>query len=101
MKRISEAAEWPRARDSVYEHFGKVFRQQCAQLEKLASEGNNEGVTFMYLGMTNTCVNCHDYVRDSLRIAQPHEGDVRLIPSQWPATEINTNRPPKSRNTLH
>ncbi len=98
MKRISEAAEWPRARDSVYEHFGKVFRQQCGQLELLATEGNNDGVTFMYLSMTNTCVSCHDYVRDSFRIARPNEGDVRLIPSHWPASELNTNKPPQRDN---
>lgn len=97
MKRISEAAEWPRARDSVYEHFGKIFRQQCNQLEQLASQSNSEGVTFTYLSMTNSCVNCHDYVRDSFRIAQPNQGNVRLIPSEWPAMEAepNINRQPK------
>ncbi|WP_146517062.1 hypothetical protein [Rubripirellula amarantea] len=84
MKRISEAAEWPRARDEVYEHFSQTFRRQCIQLESLASQRNHEGVTFTYLGMTKTCVDCHDYVRDSRKIAGPQEGDVRLIPSHWP-----------------
>ena len=85
MKRISEAAEWPRARDAVYEHFGIEFRRQCNQLESLAKQGNHEGVTFLYLQMTTTCVQCHDYVRDSLRIAERNDrGEVRLIPAEWP-----------------
>tara|TARA_R110002049_G_scaffold50370_3_gene143015 strand:+ start:32360 stop:32842 length:483 start_codon:yes stop_codon:yes gene_type:complete len=89
MKRISEAAEWPRARDSVYEHFGLQFRRQCSQLESLAKQRNHEGVTFTYLQMTTTCVQCHDYVRDSLRIAERHEnGSVQLIPAEWPQQNV-------------
>ncbi|NNE00304.1 MAG: hypothetical protein HKN47_23545 [Pirellulaceae bacterium] len=85
MKRISEAAEWPRARDGVYEHFAEEFRRQCSELEQLAATRNHDGVTFTYLSMTTTCVRCHNHVRDSLRLAGPNEaGDVRFIPAQWP-----------------
>lgn len=85
MKRISEAAEWPRSRDSVYEHFGQNFRRQCNQLEHAAKNNSHEGVMFTYLALTTTCVNCHDYVRDSRRLAQPQQSDVQLIPSHWPS----------------
>ncbi|MGB7344200.1 MAG: hypothetical protein WBD20_08295 [Pirellulaceae bacterium] len=85
MKRISEAAEWPRARDTVYEHFSAEFRRQCNHLESLAGSENHEGATFVYLQMTTTCIHCHDYVRDSLRVAQLKSRDnVSLIPAQWP-----------------
>ncbi|KAA5547178.1 hypothetical protein FYK55_01870 [Roseiconus nitratireducens] len=85
MKLISEAAEWPRARDAVYEHFSAEFRRHCNQLEQLAQEGNHQGATFTYLHMTSLCVECHNYVRDSLRVATPGgDGDIRLIPSEWP-----------------
>jgi len=87
MKHISEAAEWPRPRDTVYEHFSGQFRRQCNQLESLAQQGNHEGVTFMYLHMTTTCIQCHDYVRDSLRIAGPGRGSVQRIPTEWPQHE--------------
>ena len=80
MKRISEAAEWPRRRDAVYERFSAEFRRQCNQLESLALDLNHEGVKFTYLNMTTTCINCHDYVRDSRRVAElPADGDVRLM----------------------
>ena len=42
MKRISEAAEWPRARDTIYEHYSAEFRRQCGKLEVLAQERNHE-----------------------------------------------------------
>lgn len=85
MKLISEAAEWPRARDSVYEHFSTEFRRQCNELEQLAAERNHKGATFTYLHMTNLCIECHDYVRDSLRVAEPNgRSGIQLIPAEWP-----------------
>lgn len=93
MKRISEAAEWPRARDSVYEHFSVEFRRQCNQLEALAEAGSQEGVSFTYLHLTSTCINCHDYVRDALRVSERgYDGNLRLIPSQWPEPDVNSHR---------
>ena len=32
MKRITEAAEWPRVRDAIYEHYATEFRRQCSKL---------------------------------------------------------------------
>ena len=84
MKKISEAAEWPRSGDAVYEHFAAEFRRQCDKLESLANKTNREGATFTYLQMTTTCIDCHDHVRDSLRIAEHPNGGVRLIPAQLP-----------------
>lgn len=85
MRLISEAAEWPRARDSVYEHYSAEFRRQCNELEELAGSQNHRGATYAYLHMTNLCVQCHDYVRDSLRVARPSgRSGIQLIPSEWP-----------------
>lgn len=85
MKIISEAAEWPRARDAVYEHYSEQFRRQCTELEHLAKTGNHQGAHYAYLHMTSLCIQCHDYVRDSLKVARnPNQGNIRLIPSQWP-----------------
>ena len=88
MKRISEAAEWPRPRDAVYEHFSAEFRRQCNRLEDLAKKRNHEGVSFTYLHLTTTCIQCHDYVRDALHVAKTQRhGNVLAIPSQWPEHE--------------
>lgn len=85
MRLISEAAEWPRARDNVYEHFSAEFRRQCRKLEELAEKQNHQGATFTYLHMTSLCIECHDYVRDSLRVAKPNgRRGIQLIPAEWP-----------------
>lgn len=84
MKVISEAAEWPRSRDTVYEHFAAEFRRQCNKLERLAQSTNREGVSFTYLQMTTTCIDCHNHVRDTLRIAEQPNRGVQLIPAQIP-----------------
>ena len=84
MIRISEAAEWPRARDEVYEHYSTELRRQCNKLDDLAAKRNHEGASFTYLHITTTCINCHDYVRDALRVADQPDGGVRLIPAQVP-----------------
>ena len=84
MKKISEAAEWPRSRDPVYEHYAAEFRRQCSKLESLANHTNHEGASFTYLKMTTTCIDCHNYVRDALRIAKRPGGGVQLIPAHVP-----------------
>jgi hypothetical protein len=54
-------------------------------LEELAQRRNHQAATFTYLHMTNLCVQCHDYVRDSLRIAEePGRSGIQLIPAEWP-----------------
>lgn len=80
MKRISEAAEWPRVRDAVYEHHASEFRRLCIKLESLAAKTNHEGASFTYLQMTTTCITCHNHVRDALRIAKAPNNGVQLIP---------------------
>jgi hypothetical protein len=84
MKRISEAAQWQRQRDTVYEHYATEFRRQCGKLESLAKKRNHEGASFSYLHLTRTCINCHDYMRDSLRISVRPDRGVELIPAQFP-----------------
>lgn len=86
MKQISEAVQWPRAEDPVYDHFGDEFRRQCDKLMQLAKNNNLEGAHYTYLNMTTTCINCHNYVRGKYKV-EPNpdpQGPVRLIPTEWP-----------------
>jgi hypothetical protein len=97
MKQMSEHAEWPRARDEVYEHYSEQFRRQCGQLGGLADKRNHEGAHFTFLSLTTTCVNCHDYVRGSFRVARDNSNSshpVKLIPAEW--NESSQGRNPKS-----
>lgn len=76
------------------EHYSAEFRRQCNKLEDLAKKHNHEGAAFTYMHMTTVCISCHDYVRDSRRIAnQPkRRADVRLIPSEWPEHNLPKHR---------
>ena len=86
MKTMSEAIQWPRSKDKVYEHYGQDFRRQCDKLMQLAKKKNLEGAHYTYLHMTTTCVNCHNYVRGSFRVKRDStnpKGPVILIPTEW------------------
>ena len=101
MKRMSEAVQWPRADDKVYSHYSEQFRRQCDKLMKLADDGNLEGTHYTYLGMTTTCINCHDYVRGKFRIQRDKDdpkGPVRLIPTEWEGNTFRKNRPATSKS---
>ncbi|MCA9232137.1 MAG: hypothetical protein KDA57_15925 [Planctomycetales bacterium] len=86
MAKMSEAAEWPRAPDKVYDHFSAEFRRLARKLVRLAAEENLEGATFTHMHMTTTCISCHEYVRGAFRVAEGPQGSpgVQLIPSEWP-----------------
>ena len=86
MKLISEAVQWPKAEDKVYDHFGHEFRRQCDKLMKQADEKNLEGAHYTYLSMTSTCIDCHNYVRGKFRVVRDRtdpQGPMRLIPTEW------------------
>lgn len=87
MKTMSEAAQWPRSPDKVYDHHSEQFRRLAAKLEHLAQKENLEGASFTHMHVTSVCIECHNYVRNRLRVAEDPEGEhggVLLIPSEWP-----------------
>jgi len=95
MKHMSEALQWPRAEDKVYDHHGDEFRRQCDKLMQLSDDKNLEGAHFTYLSMTTTCINCHNYVRGKFRIERDEnnpQGPVRLIPSDWKGQTFQQDR---------
>ncbi|MGI9517510.1 MAG: hypothetical protein ACR2NP_10710 [Pirellulaceae bacterium] len=86
MKRMSEAVNWPRADDQVYQHMGQEFRRQCDKLMELADTGDLDGAHYTFLQMTSSCINCHNYVRRAFRVerdAGNPQGPIRLIPTEW------------------
>jgi hypothetical protein len=78
---LSDAAAFKRSRDAVYDHFSHDFRRQAKKLGKLAERGNMDGVTFTYMRLTTSCISCHDYMRDVLKLTnvQDGEGAIRLL----------------------
>ena len=98
MKQMSQALQWPQADDKVYQHYGSEFRRQCDRMIKLAEANDLEGAHHVYLQMTTTCINCHNYVRGAFRIerdASRPQGPVRLIPTEWKGQTYRRQRAPK------
>lgn len=98
MKQMSQALQWPRAEDKVYDHYGDEFRRQCDKLMQLSDEKNLEGAHYTYLSMTTTCIRCHSYVRGKFRVerdANNPKGPVRLIPSDWKGETFKPDRSAK------
>ena len=70
LKRLSEAAEWevptiPNATDYVI--FTTEFQRLTDEMDRKAKDKNIDGATLAYLRLTMNCVNCHKYVRQSMK----------------------------------
>ena len=86
MQKMSKASGWPQARDDVYGHYSEEFRRQCGKLAKMAEKRDHEAAQFIYLHMTATCFDCHNYVRKRFKVARDSSnpsGPVQLIPTEW------------------
>lgn len=84
MKRISEAAHWPKTVDEIYQHYSVAFRRQCDKLNQQADRKDLQAAHYTYLHMSTTCIDCHNYVRGRFKVEQKRpNGPVRLIPTEW------------------
>jgi hypothetical protein len=92
LHKISEAAEWRDAKDPVYHHHSAEFRRLTEKLVRMSTDHNLEGASFTYMHLTTTCISCHQYVRDVVRMTDESKTPHRVIP---PARPLSTkpNRP--------
>ena len=77
LEKLSGAATFHKFRDPVYRHHGNEFRRQVQKLRRLAENENLEGASFTYMHSMTTCITCHEYVRDVIRVA---DGDEKKRP---------------------
>lgn len=84
LEQMSDAAAFQRYRDPVYRHYSREFRRQAGKLQRLGDDRNLDGASFTYMHAMTTCISCHEYVRDVIRVADadklpPHDGKLREI----------------------
>ena len=83
LKRIAAATDWPLESDTEFERYRAQFEVQCDDLDRLAKGNSSNGIQITFLAMTETCIRCHDHVRDAKSAAQKaRSGDVRLFPAR-------------------
>ena len=77
LEKLSGAATFQRYRDPVYRHHGNEFRRQVQKLRRLAEDKNLESASFTYMHSLTTCITCHEYVRDVIRVADASDKQKR------------------------
>lgn len=82
---ICEATEWTGHNDQIYSHHRTELKRQAQKLIKLADDRNLDGVAYTYMHSLTTCISCHQYCRDVLKIADDSGPRDKVVPI--PVTE--------------
>ena len=84
MLKICDAEEWRTREDQVYAHYRGELRRNAMKLIKQADEKSLDGAAYTYMHSMTTCISCHDYCRNVLRVASIN---VRSQVAPIPVTE--------------
>lgn len=85
LDRICEATAWPGHGDQIYSHHRTELKRQAQKLIKLADDRNLDGAAYTYMHSLTTCISCHQYCRDVLKIADVGSPMNKVVPI--PVTE--------------
>lgn len=79
---ICESRIWRHRDDQVYSHYRGELQRSAIKIAEMADQQNLDGAAFTYMRALTTCISCHQYSRDVLRIAaNPRsQGAVVSIP---------------------
>ena len=85
LNRICDATDWAGHTDQIYAHHRTELKRQSQKLIKLADDRNLDGAAFTYMHSLTTCISCHQYCRDVLKIADNLGTGHKVVPI--PVTE--------------
>ncbi len=77
--KICKAVDWQAHEDDVYGHHRRELMLQAEKMISSAERENLDGAAYSYIHALTTCISCHDYCRDVLKIAADDDSS-RLIP---------------------
>lgn len=69
MIKICDASEWRTREDQVYAHYRGELRRGAIKLMKQADDKSLDGAAYTYMHSMTTCISCHEYCRNVLRVA--------------------------------
>jgi hypothetical protein len=82
LRNICDSRVWRPREDQVYSHYRGELHRSAIKLMEMAEQQNLDGAAYTYMHTLTTCINCHQYSRDVLRVAVvPRESSVILIPA--------------------
>ncbi len=83
LKRICDATSWRAHEDPIYAHYRAELARSSMKIVAQAEAENLDGAAYGYMHSLTTCIQCHDYCRNTLRIAS-----ARVVP---PVVSIPTS----------
>ena len=67
--KVCNAEAWRTHEDQVYTHYRSELRRSAIKLIKQADEKSLDGAAYTYMHTMTTCISCHEYCRNVLRVA--------------------------------
>lgn len=93
MSKVCDATQWHATEDQVYAHYRAELKRTAKKMILLAEEKNLDGTAYTYMHSLTTCISCHEYCRDVLRIAAK-EPELKVVPIPANERESNSNPTP-------
>ena len=89
---VCDSQIWRPREDQVYSHYRGELHRAAIKLSDMAEQQNLDGAAYTYMHTLSTCINCHQYSRDVLRVASIPRGSGAVV--SIPVTEepIHANR---------
>ncbi len=93
LKRICDATSWRTHDDQVYAHYRAELARSSMKIVQQANAENLDGAAYGYMHSLTNCIQCHDYCRNTLRIASANAiPPVVSIPtSEQEARQLRAN----------
>lgn len=91
LTKICDSQNWRRYEDSIVTHYRSELKRGALKLVKHANDENLEGAAYTYMHTMTTCINCHEYSRNVLRIADSRKSNL-VVPIPVTEHEAETLR---------
>ncbi len=69
LMKICDAQQWRVHEDQVYAHYRSDLRRSAIKLINQADAKSLDGAAYTYMHSMTTCISCHEYCRNVLRVA--------------------------------
>jgi len=79
LSNICQSRVWRPREDQIYSHYRGELHRAAIKLGDMAEQQNLDGAAYTYMHTLTTCINCHQYSRDVLRVATLPHGSNAVI----------------------
>ncbi len=90
---VCDSQNWRQYEDQIVTHYRAELGRDARKMIAQAEDKNLEGAAYVYMHALTTCINCHEYSRNVLRIAgdASHNMVVPIPVTEQEAHVVNRN----------